>query len=46
MSKKFKVLMLTATSGLILQLGGCFGNQWLRWLGDLAGDALWLRAID
>lgn len=43
--KKIKITVLTLVTGVALQ--GCFGGGgWWQFLGDLAGDALWLGAID
>ncbi|MGE0481978.1 MAG: hypothetical protein AB7Q17_16070 [Phycisphaerae bacterium] len=45
--KKIRMAMLALTAGMIaFQFGGCSAGNLLRFLGDLAGDALWLRGID
>jgi hypothetical protein len=39
MSKR--LALLTMSVGILFQLGNC-----ARFLGDLVGDTIWLRAID
>lgn len=53
MKSKIKLALLSLSTGIALHLGciglGGFGGGsggFLRFLGDLAGDALWLRGID
>lgn len=41
MKRIWKLSLLVASAGVVLQLGNC-GRFW----GDLVGDAIWLRAVD
>lgn len=41
MKRIWKASLVLAGASVLLQLGQC-----ARWLGDVAGDTLWLRGID
>jgi hypothetical protein len=41
MKAKYRLMLLAASAGLVLQLGNC-----ARFWGDLLGDIVWLRGID
>jgi len=45
--KNVKYLLMVIACGAVAASGGCFsaGNL-MRFLGDVAGDALWLGGID
>ncbi|MBK8916032.1 MAG: hypothetical protein HRU75_02115 [Planctomycetia bacterium] len=46
MNLRAKLILAVVAAGGMLQLGGCSAGNLMRLLGDIAGDALWLGAID
>jgi PII-like signaling protein len=48
MKTRIMKLLIAAAAGATVFQGGCgFGSgQWLKFLGDFVGDAIWLRVVD